>query len=201
VRTKSTFVIVALVTALALMLSAGTATALRSIEATLERGERVEDRAGGLTFTEPGGGFAIVCEVIKELAINRAIPKRNGAEFGRVTGMRVARCAGGVVRVLVLNLPWIIRYVSFTGTLPNIRELRLKVEGMEILLEAFFALARCLYEGEPEMVTKGNPITEDVRDERVAIPLLINLGGFECPPQVVIRGTLRWNPPVRIRLI
>ena len=200
-RTKGTIVVVAVLATLALTLSASIASALRSIETGFE-GESSEFRSSGtLTFTEAEGTFRVVCSVIKVLGIGRAIPKTIGAVFGHVHSIRVAVCTGGTLRVLTTNLPWPIRYVSFTGTLPNIREVRLKIEGMEFLLEVFFGLGRCLYQGGPQMVTRGNPIREDARDSTVAIPLLVNLGGTACPASVIEMGTLVWNPTVRLILI
>jgi hypothetical protein len=181
---------------------AGTSTATRSIQLTPQTREagRVEDRSRELTFTEENGNIDVRCEVTKTLAVNNAISKVAGSNLAQITAAAAMNCRNG--RVRFLSLPWNLRYVAFTGTLPNIRELVLKIGRLQVLIEAFGGLVECLYSGEPQMSTTGSPITGDRRDGASAIALASEaLTVVTCPANLFIRGSLTWNPSFRMALL
>lgn len=186
-----------------LSLGAGSALAARSIELSVAEGELGRVRTSGVvTMTNESGEFSIICEITNTITLNRAIAKRSGATVGLITAVSATGCRGGSGRVLAETLPWPITYVSFGGTLPNITEIRLQSNGVDALAEAFFGTARCLYRGNTQSITRGNPVTELRKDERVAVPLSSEvLSGVACPASVIGRATLRVTPTVRLRLI
>jgi hypothetical protein len=193
-RNKSKLLVTAFAVVLALTMGASAASANRSISLSETRATAT---SAALTFTEEGGGFNIICEVTLTVTLNRSIGKTRGNVVGGVTGVTVRNCRGGTVRVLAPEAarPWPIKYESFAGTLPNITSVRLTLERVGFLVEAFFGIARCLFGGNAQGTTGGNPITELRADERIAIPLVTNLGGAECPRNGIFRGTFRVTAP------
>jgi hypothetical protein len=188
---------------LLLALVTGEAAASRSIVLNPAEGElgRVEARARSLTFTDSEASFSVICEVTRTLRLNRSIAKVAGAEVGSVTAIEVRNCRGGAVRFLTPSLPWSITYVSFTGTLPAIRELVWEIEFRGFLLGNFLGMAQCLYTGNVQERTNGRPINSLTVEEGRAVGLGMNLGVVECPAQVIIAGTLGLRPVVEMRLM
>src|SRR5437868_5842877 len=82
-----------------------------------------------------GGVGNIECEVVAEGAFHeRTISKTRGTLSGLLTSANVTRCARGGVTVLRETLPWHLRYDSFSGTLPNITNIRATIVGVAFRL-------------------------------------------------------------------
>ncbi len=191
-----------LLAVMALMIVAGAASANRSIALGVSEGElgRVQARSSAITFTDPTVSFRITCEVTRTLRLNSSIAKTAGAAVGTVTEVTLRNCTGGVVRMLTAGLPWRINYVSFTGTLPSIREVRVEIRSFEFLIESLLGAERCLFMGSLQETTSGNPINSLVVDETVLLSLAKSLGLTECPREVIISGSLTLRPVVQMRL-
>jgi hypothetical protein len=187
-----------------LLLALGAGSAAASNGVNLEgRLTGVSARSTALTFTDEESTFRIVCEVTLTMDLQREIRKEVGALVGNVTNVTVANCRGGTVRVLApeAGRPWRATYVSFTGTLPSITSVRLELRGTGFLVEAFFGAAQCLYGGNAQGTTVGNPVSEIRAEERVGIPLVTRLGGIACPARGVFRGTFALSARPTMRLV
>jgi len=187
----------------AVMITAGTASANRGIALGVSEGElgRVQASSSAITFTDATVSFRITCEVTKTLRLNNSITKAAGAAVGTVTAITVRNCTGGGVRMLTESLPWRMSYVSYSGTLPNIREVRFEIVSFAFLIESPFGAERCLFIGNAQETTSGNPINSMVFDETVLLPFGKNLGIGTCPSEVIISGSLTLRPVVQMRLI
>ena len=77
-----------------------------------------------------GGLGTVECEVIiNGTGHSNTIAKTPGLLIGFVTAANVTRCARGSATVLRETLPWHVQYDSFSGTLPNITNIRTRVIG------------------------------------------------------------------------
>ncbi|HXE43872.1 MAG TPA: hypothetical protein VN635_01625 [Conexibacter sp.] len=192
-----------LLAVMALMVLAGGASANRGIALGVSEGElgRVQARSSAITFTDATVSFRITCEVTGTLRLNSSIAKTAGAAVGTVTEVTVRNCIGGGVRMLTESIPWRVNYVSFSGTLPNIREVRVEIVSFALLIESLFGTERCLFIGNAQETTSGNPINSMVFDETVQLPFGKNLGLGTCPSELIINGSLTLRPVVQMRLI
>jgi hypothetical protein len=96
-------------------------------------------------FTEPFGA-SVDCAVTAEGSFHaRSIPKVVGTLTGYVTRADLGACAVGTVTILRETLPWHVRYLAFTGTLPNITRLIINVVGISF---------RIRFPGGPECLTR-----------------------------------------------
>jgi hypothetical protein len=199
-RWRRALVAAAVVVVLASVLGPATAAALRSIEVSVvgELGS-VTMSSNAATFADESGSFMVVCQITRRVRINSRIAKTPGATFGSVTSATARECSGGTATSL--GLPWTVTYVSFNGTLPNIREVRLEVRGMGFLVTTFFGLAACLYRGNVQYTTSGNPVTQMTSDISRLVPLDIDLGSGLCPANGYLKETLVVSPAIRLRLI
>lgn len=202
---RSHMLLAALIAALiALSLAATSASASRGLELSVAEGSlgRVRHDYTALTFSEPGAAFRVICEFTRTVSLHRSIGKSAGTLVGLVNEIAVRNCRGGTIILLTATLPWHIRYVSFTGTLPNITSLRLQTTDVAILFQAFFSIARCLYRGSPQYTTTGNPITEARLDSTIVVPLADeSLSAIACPRSLTLAGTGRYSPAIRVRLV
>jgi hypothetical protein len=107
-------------------------------------------------------GFALIeCH----LTIEGSFHSRTGSKIlenlvGYVTRSIVAetQCTGASARILTEALPWHIRYGGFTGTLPQINTMRIRIIGSKFLVQiAGIAPAKCLYTS-----TAASPIPDIV---------------------------------------
>jgi hypothetical protein len=183
-RTSTKLLFAALAVFFALSLGAATASALRSIQVSATN---VSARSRALTFTEEAQRFRVICEVTLAITLNARIAKTPGAAVGSANP-EVRNCSGGNARVL--GTRWPITYVSFSGTLPNIREVTLQIERAEFLLEVFFGAAECLYSGSAQGITSGNPITSITANETREVSLARSeLSSVRCPARGRFKGT------------
>lgn len=84
-------------------------------------------------FSSNNAGIEIVCPLTLETTFHsRTFTKTSGSLIGYMTRATVATpCGGGWGDMAFLSetLPWHVRYVSFTGTLPNITSVRVNIIG------------------------------------------------------------------------
>jgi hypothetical protein len=112
------------------------------------------------TFREVrfSGGFGTtVCNVTAEGSFHsKTIAKTAGLLLGYLTSVAVGGCTQGSATVLRETLPWHVRYQGFTGTLPNISTVVLRVVGVAFAIrEPVFGIT-CLAratEAVPTIVT------------------------------------------------
>lgn len=135
-----------------------------------------------LEFQAVGGIFTIKCPVTIEGSFHSStISKVLEALVGYVTQAAVgapAACTGGTVTILTANLPWHIRYNGFSGTLPEITRIHLRLILAEFLINRNdLALGRfsCLYRSTPTNpmrawveVNATTHVVESMRPDRTA---------------------------------
>jgi hypothetical protein len=185
---------------LALAFSAS-AAATEGFNLSVAEGElgRVRASAASLTFTDEGGMARVICEVQTTLTLNATVLNVEGAAAGQVREIAVRTCSGGRVTPLTGALPWSVTYRGFTGTLPSIEALLLRVAGASFLSEALAGFARCLYRGNLDLATvRGASVTELRVNEATTLPLSATLGAG-CAASGVVRGSLRVAPTVRVQ--
>jgi hypothetical protein len=74
--------------------------------------------------------FTTRCQVTLEGSLHtRTIAKVQGALIGYITTARLGPCAAGSATILTETLPWHVRYLAFSGPLPNITDLVINVIG------------------------------------------------------------------------
>ncbi|HEX7291737.1 MAG TPA: hypothetical protein VF250_11490 [Conexibacter sp.] len=78
---------------------------------------------------EIAGLFGVtVCELVTEGSFHsRNIAKTAGSLIGYITRATLGACAAGTATIQQLTLPWHVRYLAFTGTLPNIISIRANI--------------------------------------------------------------------------
>jgi hypothetical protein len=143
-RNYAKLVFAALATAAVMLAAVGIASA-RNFRTSSQR-QRITWAA--LTF-ENTSGSRTTCPVTLEGSFHAAtMPKVAGSLIGLITGARVgvpASCTGGEATILTATLPWHITYEGFTGTLPEIRTIRLLLLNVAFQVHAtnsFTCLAR-----------------------------------------------------------
>jgi len=196
-----------LVAAVALLVTADTASAGRL--SVTETGFEIAWNTVTLltTASEP-----IRCGVTLSGRFEEATFVKRAGAVGRVTHAGIWRaCTGGTATILRETLPWSVNYASFTGTLPEIRTVRLSVVGfsarghpegsIECLLRT---TATHPLVGEASVGIGGEFTTYRI-DEFQTIPLR---GEFLCElaGEAIARGEGQIQVPgtvasVRIRLI
>jgi hypothetical protein len=147
-------------------------------------------------------GFATVeCHVTIEGSFHsKTISKVLEELVGYVTRVTVdeTRCTNGSARALTEFLPWHIRYGGFTGTLPIIETLLLRVVPGKFLVQvAGIAPAKCLYTSSTTSPMKGivsrNTTTgaaESLRvEEPSKIPFTSGTSSFACGNSGTLVGT------------
>jgi len=130
------------------------------------------------------GGNTISCNVTLEGSFHSAtIAKVNEALIGSISRASVNTCSGGSGTVLAETLPWHVRYSGFTGTLPNITGVTLRVISASFRLQPSGSVA-CLARSTVENPVRGiinessttHSITSMTAEPNVGIPL----NGFLC---------------------
>lgn len=94
------------------------------------------------------GGFGTVtCRLTLEGSMHSAtIVKTRGSLVGHVTNAAVSSSCGIFAsRVLTANLPWHVRYQSFSGVLPNISNVAMQIIGFEFQIRESGFGVTCLY--------------------------------------------------------
>jgi len=84
------------------------------------------------TLELTGGSETVRCPVTLEGSFSsESFPKTSGLRLGSVTraALTEGSCTNGRARVLAETLPWAVQYSSFTGTLPAISSIALRLGG------------------------------------------------------------------------
>jgi hypothetical protein len=100
-----------------------------------------------MTFSE--ASTTIVCKVTLEGSFHqRTFTKTPQSLLGFITRASSAACTGGgVASPLPTTLPWHVRYVGFTGNLPNINGFQTQIISMSFGLT--YTFVECLIRTEP----------------------------------------------------
>ncbi len=123
-------------------------------------------------------------------------PRRANCTFNNsVEDVRILNGGSGEGEETTSTLPWRILYVSFTGTLPRITRIRMKLLGIGFKLTALST--QCLYRsretspafGEAMVNETTGEVTELAADRTRPIPK--SSGGIICPSQFFVEGNAR----------
>jgi hypothetical protein len=88
--------------------------------------------------------FTSRCQLTLEASYHmRTIAKVQGSLVGYVTTARLGPCSAGSVTILTETLPWHIRYLAFSGSLPNITDLVVNAIGVSFRIREPFGV-NCL---------------------------------------------------------
>jgi hypothetical protein len=103
-----------------------------------------------MEFIQRSAGVTLRCPATLEGSLHaRTIAKVLNTPMGYITraAFREASCSGGSIRVRSETLPWHIRYLGFTGTLPNITSIRENLVnlGFDITASFFGINVMCSY--------------------------------------------------------
>ncbi|MGB2695821.1 MAG: hypothetical protein WBD55_11645 [Dehalococcoidia bacterium] len=165
----------AMASGVVLAVLASTATANRGVQ--FEPAGAVQGTAG-VTFTSTPAGRRFTSLVTLRGSLHRTIAKTTGSLAGVITDCRSTLGEAGLIFITIevrceLTLPWHVRYVGFTGTLPNIRESILLLLGIGFRVRdlAGGGTVNCLYAGNVGAITSQNPI-RSVRFGEEAIPTI-----------------------------
>jgi hypothetical protein len=89
--------------------------------------------------------FTTSCQVTLEGTLHsRTIAKVAGALIGYITRAELGPCTSGSYTILRETLPWHVRYLGFTGTLPTITSMRANVIGWSWRMREPFGIT-CLW--------------------------------------------------------
>jgi hypothetical protein len=192
-RKFSKLMMTALAALLVLSLTAGTAAARTALSAS--------PRAFFVHFsplTLSGGGQTIRCNVLMHVELHESIPKISGTLAGFATiqifeetcvGSPFGATAGLLgprgERIRGLGGPYHLLYVSFSGTLPEIRAVTIGVKRVPFWFR-IAELITCLVQQEviKGTSTGGNPATGLETSEGVS-----GITGSGCPEEGVFEGT------------
>lgn len=194
----------AAVATLAISLGAGAALASEGIELRTRSGNPRVLAEGRFTFFEPEMRFTIACNVQIIATINRRVFKVAREPAGQIISAGLSGCSGGesiVMREAGASLPWTLGYQGFTGTLPNIRELRLSLTNFTVLY-ALRPIWACAYGATLQLRTSGNPIREAMIEEATLPVVEQSLSPALCFRSLTFRGVITWvEEPIGMRLI
>jgi hypothetical protein len=211
-RTSRLFVAV-LAASLLLALGASTATAARSFSLN-GGGQAILAISARFTF-EGNNGVRVANGITLHGSLHGAIAKTSGSLAGVVTSVLFGgrgECASSVgIGCVAAPLPgnWHLQLVSFTGTLPRIRTIRLRIVGVAILI-TLLETPQCLYRGdiEGELSAReeaGGQVFESiVADESRGIErerILREELFRRCPEAARFIGSLRLGRAISIRLV
>ena len=110
-----------------------------------ERGFRITWRE--LNLTDPIVRVGVHCPITMEGSFHSAtIQKTPEALIGYVSRATVGNqaCTGGHATVLQESLPWHVRYIGFTGALPNITRIRTSIAHPAFRLREVAIIGECL---------------------------------------------------------
>ena len=122
-------------------------------------------------------GVTVSCNVTLEGSFHRAsFAKVEGSLIGSITRATSGSCSNGTMSVLTATLPWHVQYGGFTGTLPNISTVSMRIIGMSgsWTFLGITCLARTEAGTPAAMIAERNgsgTITNFRWDESLPIPL------------------------------
>jgi hypothetical protein len=174
-RTPSKLVLLALAKSMVFSLAVSSASA-RRIEVSNQNFLAIWT---SLRFAS--GALGVNCKVTLEGSFHsRTLSKVSGQLIGYVTEAEVAgeMCTGGSATVLRENLPWHVRYSSFTGTLPNITGIRIQLIGARFAVELGIECLATTTAAAPAfgLITIASGVAREIRAEGT-IPCIERLGG------------------------
>jgi len=175
---------------LALALAAQISAALRSLSVSPTR-----TRATGELFTVEG---AVICQTTLEKELSARIGKFEGLQMGTVTGT-FGRCSPGGTFRFLNETPARLIYISFSGTLPSIAEIKIRIQGLAFSIIPTIG-EPCLYRGDvllTGVISAGAIRTLTL--ERQGVPLF--RGNPIICLRVALSGTLTQEPAVGVRLL
>jgi len=125
---------------------------------------------------------SVRCEVTLEGTYHSTVfDKTIGAQFGSITRATVERCEGSTLAVLRETLPWGLEYLSFTGSLPIIERIRLRVVGLSMVWGSF---ERCLIATtttSPLVINFERRLARgEVREARIESGNRVRMTGASC---------------------
>ena len=183
-RTYLRAAVTALAVVVLLCAGAGGAMASRSFSTggATRRGIREIDRSLTLRL----GTLTIRCRSTMVKDFHAMIPKVGNALFGLVTDVRFESCIEdglgfpATVRALT-ETPWHIRYQSFTGALPTIASMLVRIVDAKILIQLGTTL--CLYRGDIPIFKSldGDGFIIFLESLRNLISVFTALGSTRCP--------------------
>ncbi len=159
----------ALVAGLALTAASGAAWARTAIGVT---GGPISSSASALTFEEGGEGLGVnvICDITLNGELHEGpIEKVEGALIGYITEASEANCSSNLpseAGVRFLLFPWHVQYVGFTGELPEINTVTIRVVEAGFLLlihdPIFGGHIECLYKGSFLATSNSNVATNGI---------------------------------------
>jgi hypothetical protein len=212
-RTRLRLLVAALAASLLLALSAGTATAARSF--SLSGGGQAILAISRVTF-EANNGVQVANNVTLHGSLNSSIAKTPEALAGVITSVLFAAretCVtsegiGCVAAPLAGTLH--VRLISFTGTLPRIREIRLRIVGFAFLATVL-ETPQCLYRGNVEGLLilareeVGGQVFESIRADssvQSGIERILREELFRrCPTAGGFTTVMRLSRAITVRLV
>lgn len=191
-RNRTKLVLAALTAALTLGALVGMASANRIAQSS----QSFRTTWNSLEFL---GFLTIRCHVTIEGSFHsRTISKVAEALVGYVSRAIVdeGHCTGGSARVLGANLPWHIRYESFTGTLPGITGINLRQVNAAFQVSGTLlgSQVNCLFTSSAASPMRGTVnvgtggVAESLTPEEAA-PIPKTSGGELCGTSGRLRGT------------
>jgi len=119
------------------------------------------------------GGFgSTTCTLTLEGAFhNRTFAKTRSSLIGYVTAASTTGCGAFAATVLREALPWHVQYESFTGTLPNIATMVMKIIGFEFKIREGLGI-ECLFRS-----TEARPLLDTLNREASSVVRTTTLSG------------------------
>jgi hypothetical protein len=94
--------------------------------------------------------FTTRCQITLEGSFHsRTFAKVQGSLVGYITTARLGPCSSGTKTILTETLPWHVRYLAFSGPLPNITDLVFNIVGWSQRVREPFGIA-CLFRSRAE---------------------------------------------------
>jgi hypothetical protein len=125
------------------------------------------------------------CRVTLEGSLHtRTIAKVAGSLIGYITRATFGQCSAGTT-VLTQTLPWHVSYESFSGRLPSITLLVLRMTGVS------FRQTACLLRGDLRFRISRNPISGHLILLEIARQNIPVIEGFLCPEEMAYRSVER----------
>jgi hypothetical protein len=160
------------------------------------------------TWREMGvtGGFGrTTCTLTLEGELHsRTFSKTRSALIGYIGGANTGGCGAFPATVLREALPWHLQYEAFSGTLPNITAVTLKIIGFEFKIRESFGI-ECLFRS-----TEARPLLDRLNREAAGGVRSTTLSGTlrseACGLEFAFEGTTTSftvppPPPITLRLI
>jgi len=130
------------------------------------------------------GSNTASCNVTLEGSFHSAtIAKVNEALIGNISRASVNSCTGGSATALAETLPWHVRYSGFTGTLPNITGVKLRIISDSFRVQpsgSTVCLARSTVANPIIGIVTENPTTHSITGMTAEPNAAIPLEGFLC---------------------